>query len=79
MDIIAKKLNFVQEVLRISDEELIDKLEFFLRSERKKSQKEPAPMSIENFNKMIDRSENDIKTGKVTDARELLKTIDKWE
>ncbi len=36
MDIISKKLSFVQEFLRISDEDLIVKFERLLRSERKK-------------------------------------------
>ena len=33
MDIVSRKLSFVQEFLRISDEKLIEKLEKLLRSE----------------------------------------------
>jgi len=34
MDIVSRKLNFVQKFLRISDEKLIEKLEKLLLSER---------------------------------------------
>jgi len=36
MDIATKKLRFVQEFLQLNDEELIDKLNQFLKSERKR-------------------------------------------
>ncbi|HBS86530.1 MAG: hypothetical protein A2W91_20135 [Bacteroidetes bacterium GWF2_38_335] len=80
MDIVARKLNFVQEFLRISDDDLIDKLENFLRAERKKRfDQEFKPMSVDSFNEMIDKSEEDIKNGKVTEAKKLLKKVDKWK
>lgn len=80
MDIVARKLNFVQEFLRISDEDLVDKLERFLRAERKKRvDKEIKPMTMNEFNQIIEKSEDDIKNGRVTEARELLKKVEKWE
>ncbi|MBN2681093.1 MAG: hypothetical protein JXR58_01170 [Bacteroidales bacterium] len=61
MDIVARKLNFVQEFLRISDEDLVDKLERLLKTERKKKvNKEIKPMTIKDFNQMIEKSEDDI-------------------
>jgi hypothetical protein len=79
MDIVARKLNFVQEFLRISDSDLIDKLEKFLRDERiNRLEKEIKPMAINEFHKMIEKAEDDINNGRVVEARELLKKVEKW-
>jgi hypothetical protein len=80
MDIVARKLNFVQEFLRISDEDLVDKLERFLRTERKKRvDKDIKPMTMNEFNQMIENAEDDVKNGRVIEARELLKKVEKWK
>lgn len=80
MDIVSRKLNFVQEFLRISDEGLINKLEDFLRTERKKRlAKEIKPMTMNEFNHMIEQSEDDVKNGRGIEARELLKKAEKWK
>jgi uncharacterized membrane-anchored protein len=80
MDIVARKLNFVQEFLRISDEDLVDKLERLLKTERKKRvNKEIKPMTIEDFNQMIEKSEYDIQNGRLIEAGELLKKVEKWK
>ena len=73
MDIVNRKLSFVQEFLRISDEEIISKLEQLLHSERnRKTSSELTPMTFDEFNKMIDKSEVDFENGRVTEAKELL-------
>ena len=80
MDIGTRKLSFVREFLRISDEELIIKLERLLRSERnKRISKELSPLTMDEFNKMIDESEEDFINGRVTEARDLLKRVDSWK
>lgn len=80
MDIQARKIQFVQEFLRIADDELVAKLENLLRVERKKKlDEELNPMTLEELNKMIDNSEEDIKNGKVTEARNLLNQINTWK
>jgi peptide subunit release factor 1 (eRF1) len=80
MDIIARKLNFVQEFLRISDEDLVDKLETFLKTERKKRiDRDIKPMSTNEFNQMIEKAEDDVNNGRVIDARELLEKVEKWK
>jgi hypothetical protein len=79
MDIQAKKIHFVQEFLRINDEEIIDKLSNLLRVERKnKAEKELNPFTIEEFNEMIDRAESDSATGRLISAQEMKKEIDSW-
>lgn len=69
-------MNFIQEFLRITDEKLIARLEHLLHTERKKKiERDLSPMSAEEFNQMIDQSEKDIETGRVNEARELLKVF----
>ena len=80
MDIGTRKLSFIREFLRISDEELIVKLEQLLRSERnKRISKELSPLTMDEFNKMIDESEEDFINGRVTEARDLLKRVESWK
>ena len=80
MDIVNRKLSFVQEFLRISDEEIISKLEQLLHSERnRKTSSELTPMTFDEFNKMIDKSEVDFENGRVTEAKELLKIVETWK
>jgi len=77
MDIQARKIQFVQEFLRIVDDELVAKLENLPRVESKKKLDEKLnPMTLEELDEMIDNSEEDIKNGKVTEARNLLNLID---
>ena len=79
MDIQARKMHFVQEFLRVADEELVTKLEKVLRIERKKKlEEELSPMTMKEFNEIIDKSEDDFKNERVTEARNLLNQIDKW-
>jgi hypothetical protein len=79
MDIEARKIHFVQEFLRVADEELVTKLEKVLRIERKKKlEEELSPMTMKEFNEIIDKSEDDFKNERVTEARNLLNQIDKW-
>lgn len=80
MDIQARKLHLIQEFLRVADEELITKLEKLLRIERKKRlDKELAPMTLKEFNEIVDNSEDDFKNGKVIEAHNLLNQIDSWK
>jgi len=80
MDIQARKIRFVQEFLRVADDELVTKLERLLRIERKKKlEEELSPMSLKEFNEIIDKSEDDFKNERVTEARNLLNQIDTWK
>jgi len=80
MDIQARKILFVQEFLRIGDDEIVTKLESLLRIERKKKfEAELKPMTLKEFNEIIDKSEDDIKYGRITEAKKLLNQIDTWK
>jgi len=80
MDLQAKKINFIQEFLRINSEELINKLDNLLHSEKRRIYEQNLkPMSIESFNAAIDQSEEDVENGRVVNARELRKDIEEWK
>ncbi len=79
MEIEAKKLLFIQDVLRVSDVSVIDKLQSVLFEERRNSRaRELVPMSVSEFNQKIDQAEHDMITGNVTKAEDLRKQIDRW-
>jgi len=77
----SRKLHFIEELLKIEDEDIIKKLESILQEERLKflEQELGTPMNLKTFNAMIDKSENDLAEGKVTTANELKKKIQKWK
>ena len=79
MDLQTRKLNFIQEFLRLKNEKLISKLENLLKSEKAKSyQEQISPLSEEELNRIIDEAEKDSKEGRLTSAVELKKEIDTW-
>lgn len=52
MDIQTRKLNFIQEFLKIQSEELVSQFEKLLNKEKSTiSDRDLSPMSIEEFNK----------------------------
>jgi hypothetical protein len=80
MDIQTRKINFVQEFLRLRNIKLIEKLEkILLEDKAKEYEANLKPMSVDNFNKMIDKSIDDSKQGKVVNARELKESVKKWK
>lgn len=79
MDLQTRKIAFVQEFLSIQNEEIVTRLENFLKKEKKNdADNEFSPMSIEEFEKRIDQSMDDSKNGRVIEANDLLKEVEKW-
>ena len=79
MNIEARKLEFIQEFLKLQREEAISKLEKILRKEREYSDNiEPDTMSARELNKRMDKSMEDSKKGRLTEANDLLAEIEKW-
>ena len=79
MDLQSRKISFVQEFLSIESEELISRLENFLKKEKKvNSNKEFSPMTMEEFQNRINQSEQDSINGRVISSKDLLKEIKKW-
>jgi hypothetical protein len=80
MDIQTRKINFVQEFLRLRNIKLIEKLEKILLEDKAKDyEANLKPVSLDNFNNMIERSLEDAKEGNVVDARGLKESAKKWK
>jgi hypothetical protein len=79
MDLQERKIHFVQEFLRLNNENIISKFEQILHTEKKKLySKNFSPMSLTEFNHIIDNSEEDAAKGRVKEIHELDKDIDSW-
>ena len=79
MDLQLRKIHFVQEFLRLNNEQVVDKLEALLRKEKTKLySNDLKPYSVEEFNAMIDRAEEDSKNNRLINARQLKKEITSW-
>ncbi|MCF6352893.1 MAG: hypothetical protein L3J06_07770 [Cyclobacteriaceae bacterium] len=83
MDMQTRKLNFIQEVLTVSDENLISKLESLLKKERSKEEitgftTEGKSMTKEAYIRGIDEARLQIKEGKYVSQEELEKQSENW-
>lgn len=73
MTIEARKIEFIQEFLKLQSEESLSKLEKILQEEKNTSDKRVLkPMSIEELNKRIDQSESDFKNNRFKTSSELI-------
>ena len=80
MDIQTRKINFVQEFLRLKNIKLIEKLEKILLEDKAKDyEANLKPLSLDSFNKMVDKSLDDTIQGNFVDARELKVSVRKWK
>lgn len=78
MNIEVRKIEFIQEFLKLQSEEVISKLEKILQKEINHSDKrEIEPMSVSELNSRINKSMEDSKNGRLTEANELLAEIEK--
>lgn len=73
MNIEARKIEFVQEFLKLESEDAISKLEKILRREKNNSDERIVePMTKEELNKRIDQSESDFQNNRYKSSTELL-------
>lgn len=78
MDLQSRKIEFVQEFLKLQSEEAISRLEKLLRIEKRWEGNRLEPMTVQEFNARIDKSMGDSKNGKLTEVNDLLEEIEKW-
>ena len=79
MDLQSRKIQFVQEFLKLQSEEVVLRLEKLLRQETTSAmENEFKPMTMEEFNDRIDKSMEDSKNGRLIQATDLKAKIDKW-
>jgi hypothetical protein len=80
MDIQTRKLNLIQEVLRVQNEKLIEKLEKTLEDGKKNDYETSLkPMSIKEYNEGVDKSLDDVKHERVVDTNQLKDICKEWK
>jgi len=77
MDIQTRKIEFIQEFLKLQNEELISRLENLLRASKSKND-DFKQMTIDELNSRIDQSMNDSKNDRLTNSDDLIAEIQKW-
>lgn len=77
MDLQTRKINFIQDFLKIESEKAIAQFEKLLKKETVNNS-EFKPMSINEFHSRIEKSTKDSRNGKVTDVEDLISEIEKW-
>jgi hypothetical protein len=79
MNLETRKLSFIQEFLRLQNEEIVSGLEKFLRKRKiELLENDFKPMSLEQFNNEIDQALDDSENVRIIKARELKDKIQKW-
>ena len=79
MNLEARKISFIQEFLRLQNEEIVIGLEKLLHKRKAELiDKEMKPMSIEQFNSDIDNAEDDFRNGRIISASDLKAKVKKW-
>ncbi|MFY1045580.1 hypothetical protein [Chryseobacterium sp. GP-SGM7] len=76
MDIQSRKLEFIQEFLKVKNEELISRLEKLLKTN---NEDEFISFTIDEFNSRIDESMQDSKNESIIESNELLSEIKQWQ
>lgn len=80
MDLEARKILFVQEFLRLQNEEIVSGLEQLLRKRKAEMiEKNLNPMSMEQYNAEIDQAMEDSEEGRRIKATDLKAKIQKWD
>lgn len=79
MDIQTRKINFIQEFLKIQNEEVVKRFEKILKNEKDRNpDRSLSPMSVEEFDKRIDLSLSDSENDNVMEINDLLDEVSKW-
>jgi len=77
MDIQTRKIEFIQEFLKLQNEELISRLENLLRASKSKND-DFKQMTTDELNSRVDQSMNDSKNDRLTNSDDLIAEIEKW-
>ncbi|RPH25465.1 MAG: hypothetical protein EHM93_19990 [Bacteroidales bacterium] len=79
VDIQARKLEFIEEYIRLSDERIINKLEKLLRLEKEKTVKPKLKtLTQAELGAMIEESEDDISMGNVMSHQSVKQEVLSW-
>jgi hypothetical protein len=79
MDLQTRKISFVREFLNIENEQIVIRLEKYLKKEKKNNvDLQLHPITDVVLNQRIDKSIEDSSNQKLTDADDFLAEIEKW-
>lgn len=79
MDLEARKISFVQEFLRLQNEDIVSGLEKLLRKRKAELiEQNFKPMTMEQYNSEIDQAMENSKNGRMIKATDLKAKIRKW-
>ena len=80
MNLESRKISFVQEFLKLQNEEIISGLENLLFKKKSElMEEEIIPMTIEQFEKEIDLAMEDSKNDRMIKASDLKAKIEQWD
>lgn len=77
MDLQTRKLEFIQEFLKLQSEKAIAPFEKLLQKETQ-TNSELKPITMKEFQKRIDQSTEDSKSGRMTENSKLISEIEEW-
>ena len=79
MTVEARKLHFIEEFLKVTDENIISQMERLLRNEKRKQQENSLkPMNMNEFKHIIDKAREDVEQGRVISHENLKQEILSW-
>jgi len=76
MDLQTRKLNFIQDFLKLESEKVIAQFERLMK--KSSTDSDLKPMSMKEFQKRIDISTEDSENERLTENDKLISEIDKW-
>ncbi|MCX6309562.1 MAG: hypothetical protein NTY32_12270 [Bacteroidia bacterium] len=80
MDIQTKKLKLIEDFLSISDEKLLDKLDYLIRKEKREGYSEKLkPLSLNEFHEMVNEAIEDYEKGNTILQEDLEKEVLTWK
>ncbi len=75
----ARKLNFIEEFLKVTDENLLTQMEdLMLNAKKKNHEQHLKPMSMDEFLRMAETAKEEVDAGLVTTHEDLKREIDSW-
>jgi len=77
MDLQTRKLNFIQEFLKLESEKAISHFEKLLQKESQINS-ELKPMTMKAFQKRVDQSTEDSNNDRLTENSTLISEIERW-
>ena len=79
MDLSARKIAFIQEFLKLQNEEVVAALEHLLQKNEADYSSDIDAMSVDQFHEDINQSLDDAQNNRTTDAQELKRKTKGWK